>query len=142
MKTKNNYSKKFFLKYSQKSIHPLIAIIKMKPLRIGLTLIVTMLLLITALEFLIPHDHNHHNTRIVETKLSDSMETTVKSIASKFICNCGRCNKENLTKCKCKQAILERNTIRKLLSQKILASDIINVINDKYGGLVEIQKQR
>lgn len=142
MKTENKHIKKVFLKYSQKGIHPLIAILKMKPLRIGLILIVGMLLFITALEFLIPHDHGHRKVRIAETKLSDSIETDVKSIASKFICNCGRCSRENLTKCKCQHAVLERNLIRDLLSKKILTSDIINVINGKYGGLIEAQKQK
>jgi len=142
MKNEKRHSKNIFSKYSQKGIHPLIAILKMKPLRVGLILIVGMFLLITALEFLIPHDHGHHNVRIVETKLSDSIETSVNSIAAKFICNCGRCSGENLTKCKCKQAILERNTIRDLLSKKILTSDIINVINGKYGGLINVQEQK
>ena len=142
MKNEKRQSKKNFSKYSQKSIHPLIKVLKMKPLRIGFILIVAMLLCITALEVFIPHDHEHHNARIVETKLSDSIETAVKSIASKFICNCGRCSGENLTMCKCKNAIAERNLIREFLSKKILASDIINVINGKYGGLIKEQKQK
>lgn len=142
MKSEKKHIKKVFLKYSQKNIHPLVKVLKMKPLRIGLSLIVVMLLLITALEVFIPHDHKHHNARIVETKLSDSIETSVKSIASKFICNCGRCSGENLTKCKCKQAVLERNTIRDLLAKKKLTSDIISVINGKYGGLINVQEQK
>lgn len=140
MKTEEKHSNKAFAKYSPKNIHPLLRILKMKPLRIGFGLLIGMLLLITSLEVFIPHSHNFQKKRVSEIKLSDSIETNVRSIASNFVCNCGECSRENLTKCKCQEAITERNLIRALISKNVLATDIINVINSKYGGLIESKK--
>ena len=99
-----------------------------------------MLLLITSLEVFIPHSHNFHKKRLLDVKLSDSMETDVQSISSKFVCNCGKCSRENLTKCKCQDAIAERNMIRSLLVKNIKQGAIIKEINKKYGGLIASQK--
>lgn len=140
MKTEKKHSNKAFAKYSQKKIHPLLRILKMKPLRIGFSLLIGMLLLITSLEVFIPHSHNFHKKRLLDIKLSDSMEADVQSISSKFVCNCGKCSRENLTKCKCPDAIAERNMIRSLLVKNIKQGAIIKEINKKYGGLIASQK--
>ncbi|OGU65752.1 MAG: hypothetical protein A2499_18520 [Stygiobacter sp. RIFOXYC12_FULL_38_8] len=140
MKNEKKHSNKVFAKYSPKKIHPLLRILKMKPLRIGFSLLVGMLLLITSLEVFIPHSHNFHKKRLLDIKLSDSIETDVQSISSKFVCNCGKCSRENLTKCKCQDAIAERNMIRSLLVKNIKQGVIIKEINKKYGGLIVSQK--
>lgn len=140
MKTEEKHSNKAFAKYSPKKINPLLRILKMKPLRIGFGLLIGMLLFITSLEVFIPHSHNFDKKRLLEIKLSDSIETNVQSISSKFVCNCGKCSRENLTKCKCREAIAERNMIRSLLVKNNKQGVIIKEINKKYGGLIGSQK--
>ena len=140
MKSEKKPSNKAFLKYSEKNIHPFIKIIKSKPLRIGLGLLCGMILLITAMELFIPHNHDYLKKRVFELKSSEEIETKVKMIASKFICNCGNCKRDDLNKCKCQDAIAERNMIRSLLVKNIKQGVIIKEINKKYGGLIVSQK--
>ncbi|MBA4320222.1 MAG: hypothetical protein C0412_17635 [Flavobacterium sp.] len=136
MKFERKLSNKAFSKYSEKNIHPLIRIIKSKSVWIVLGLLFGMFTLITALEVFIPHSHDHLKKRITEIISNDSIESEVRKISSKFICNCGKCSKDSLVKCKCQDAIAKRNMIRTLLAKNILPQEIIKEINNKYGGLI------
>lgn len=138
MKSDKKHNNKVFSKYSNNNVHPLIRIIKSKSFRLGLSLLFGMLAFITALELFIPHSHDYHSNRIMEVKLSDSIETEVMKISSRFICNCGKCSKDNLVKCKCQDAIKERNMIRSLLTKNVPPVEIIKIINERFSGLIDV----
>ncbi|MBI3125069.1 MAG: hypothetical protein HYZ10_11765 [Ignavibacteriales bacterium] len=131
--------KKFSKSFRYRFMDSIFYGIKVKSLFVLAGSLLMLFSLMAALEILSPTGVGQF--RKVEMKSKNpAIEKSVNDIASKFICNCGKCSRENLTKCKCQDAIAERNLIRALISKNVLATDIINVINSKYGGLIESKK--
>lgn len=125
---------------SLKGKSPIWIILQLKTFWIALSLLLGIILLFGLAEVFIPHNHDQIVHKTNETKSTPEVESNVVLISSKFICTCGDCSGETLTKCKCKYAITERNMIRDLVTKKTKEEEIIKVINAKFGGLKNVSK--
>ncbi len=105
------------------------------------TLITIMLLLGGAIIFYALH--LYQDSLILQSS-SDSMksndinlvlETTITSIAKKFVCVCGNCGELSLDTCTCPDASKEREQIRRSLMAGQTPEQVIVFVNDTYGGM-------
>lgn len=62
-----------------------------------------------------------------------AIETTVREIASKFICSCGTCGEQPLDVCTCGTAVQERNFIRKAVQSGQSKELVIAAVNSTFG---------
>jgi cytochrome c-type biogenesis protein CcmH/NrfF len=64
-----------------------------------------------------------------------TIELSLASLASKFICSCGSCGGKSLDVCPCDTAVEERRVIRKYLEEGHQHDQIIAAVNKNFGGL-------
>lgn len=109
-------------------------IINLKTLWISISVILAAIVIIATINLI---KNPRTGTEVIpETVSADlALEKNVSRIASKFICNCGACNKEPLSDCKCPFAIEARKYVREHLEQLQKEDEIIKTINQRFGGL-------
>lgn len=129
-KLPNNFHKR----YGDKKIGSILRLLLIKEIWITLGLLGGVIVLYLLAETFIPHKHNLITTNVIEVISTPEVEVLTANISSQFVCNCGQCSRESLTVCKCKNAIEERNHIRKLIEEKMKEKEILKTIIDKYGG--------
>lgn len=72
----------------------------------------------------------------VEQKTNNiELENKVLAVASKFVCACGSCPKEPLEICSCPTARKERDFIRNALYSGMDEGNVINTLNNRFGGI-------
>jgi len=69
------------------------------------------------------------------TSQNFSLERKVREVASKFACSCGTCGEEALETCTCGTAEQERSLIRQELQSGKSVSEVITIVNARYGHL-------
>jgi len=72
----------------------------------------------------------------VEHSLDPAQEERVIRLASYFYCTCGVCPDVPLEECACGFAAEERNFIREQILADATDKTIIQLVNDRFGGLV------
>ena len=74
-------------------------------------------------------------SHVREIKSDDpKVETKVVGVASQFECSCGSCGEKRLDTCDCERAIKERNMIRDSLQAGKTPTQVIEILDQAYGG--------
>ncbi|MBI3195287.1 MAG: cytochrome c-type biogenesis protein CcmH [Ignavibacteriae bacterium] len=69
------------------------------------------------------------------TDVNLPLETTIFSIAKRFVCVCGKCGELSLDVCTCPDATKVRDQIRLNLEAGQTPEQVIAFVNDTYGGM-------
>ncbi|MEW6702052.1 MAG: zinc ribbon domain-containing protein [Bacteroidota bacterium] len=128
---KSNSSFENFENYKSKNDY---GIVNLKILGISIGVILVAIVIVATINLI---KNPRTGTGVIPETVSADLvlEKNVSRIASKFICNCGACNKEPLSNCKCQYAIDARKYVREHLEQLQKEDEIIKTVNQIFGGL-------